>query len=217
MNIAILGPQGSGKGTQAALLSEKMGLTHIETGKLLREIACLNNSFSKKIKKTMLEGNLVSDDILKKVLISVLESANDEGIVFDGTPRNLVQYTLLKNILAARKMKFDKIIMIDISEKETIKRLTSRRTCKECGKIYNLITNPPPTNNVCECGGVLYQRDDDKPEAIIKRLENYKKETIPVLEAAQKDQILIELDGERPIEEIYKDIIAQLNLQEIHS
>lgn len=213
MNIAILGPQGSGKGTQADLLSERKGFIHVETGKLLRKIAESNLPLSQEIRGIMIRGELVADHILEKVLNTALESS-DEGksIVFDGTPRNMVQYDLLKKILSERGLKIDKIFMINIPEEESVRRLSSRRTCGQCGDIYNLITNPSPRGKFCECGGELYQREDDQPEAISKRLENYRKETVPVLKSAQEDGILVEIDGLRPIEEIYKDIEKNLKI-----
>lgn len=208
MNIVILGPQGSGKGTQATMLAEKYNLAHIETGKLLREIANSDHPRSGEIKNIMNNGLLVSDKILGEVMVGVMDNQKDKaGFVFDGTPRNLEQYNLIKKILNEKGETLDKVIVINISEDETIKRLTSRRSCSVCGRVYNIITNPSPNGDLCECGGGLVQREDDQPESIKKRLQTYHERTSKVIDLAREDGILEEINGERPIGEIFNDIV----------
>jgi adenylate kinase len=202
----ILGPQGSGKGTQAELVAEKYDLVHIETGKILREIACSDHPLSSEVKRTMNEGKLVSDKILENILEDVLVSADKNGFVFDGTPRDIDQFNLIDRILSRSGKKIDLVILISISENETIKRLSSRRTCEKCGKVYNILTNPSPGGEKCECGGTLIQREDDFPDLIKKRLQTYYKETSAVLSEARSKGILTEINGERPIKEIFNDI-----------
>lgn len=206
MNIVVLGPQGSGKGTQAELLSEKYNLLHVETGEILRKLTETTSPLAGEVRDIMNEGKLVSDEILEKVLRETLNKPNGSGFVFDGTPRNVVQYGLIEKILKSKGEKFDKIVLINISEPETIKRLSSRRTCEECGKVYNLVTNPPKNGKTCDCGGRLIQREDDKPESIKKRLQTYHEQTSKVIDSAKKDGILVEIDGERPIDEIFCEI-----------
>ncbi|HBC72323.1 MAG: Adenylate kinase [Candidatus Amesbacteria bacterium GW2011_GWB1_47_19] len=212
MNVAIIGPQGCGKGTQAQLLADKSGLDRVETGKILREIAETNHPWGKRIKNMMLKGVLVSDDILLAVLKETLLKDVNNGFVFDGTPRNLSQYELIKEILKKKGEKLNVIILLEISEAETVRRISSRRTCSKCGRVYNLVTNPPPAEKVCECGGELVHREDDFPEAIIKRLGAYRRSTLKVVDAARREGILVEVDGERPIEEIHSDIISKLQI-----
>ena len=211
MNIIILGPQGSGKGTQADLLEHKFGLNHIETGKILRKIAESESPLANEIRDTMNSGKLVSDDILDEVLKEYMNKNVYSGFLFDGTPRNMDQYDLIKNILIKKGEKIDKVILVDISEEETIKRLSSRRTCKQCGKVYNILTNPPP-NDLCECGGDLFQREDDTNEAIKKRLATYHKDTEKVLEQAEKDGLLLKFNGEQAIEKIHEEILEKLKI-----
>lgn len=207
MNIVILGPQGSGKGTQAELIAEKYNLAHIETGKILRNIAGSNYPLSQELRRIMNEGVLVSDEILKEVMQNTIDgTVGKAGFIFDGTPRNIEQFNLLKEILRNKGARLDKVILITVSEGETIKRLTSRRTCVQCGKVYNLITKPSPNGDKCECGGQLVQREDDKEESIKKRLKTYHERTSRVVLEAKKDGILVEINGERPIEEIFNDI-----------
>lgn len=210
MNLIVLGPQGSGKGTQAEMLAKKFDLNRVETGRILRQIAESDHPWGKRIKDMMLRGVLVSDDILMAVLKETLTKSAPNGYVFDGTPRNLAQYDLIKEILAGRGEKIDRVIMLSISEPEVIKRISSRRTCAKCGKVYNLVTNPPVAENKCECGGELVQREDDSPEAIKKRLEAYRKMTLQVVEKAREEGVLWEIDGERAIETIHEEIVRRL-------
>ncbi len=211
MNIVILGPQGSGKGTQAELIAEKYNLEHIETGKICREIASSDHPLSKEIKKVMLEGKLVSDNVLGVILGEILKKSKKNGFVFDGTPRNIEQYNLINKLLYEKGTRIDKVVLINISEGETIKRLSSRRICEKCGKIYNLITKPSPNGNFCKCGGLLVQREDDTPESIKKRLQTYHEQTSQVISLAEADGTLFCVDGERPVDEIFNDIVNSID------
>ena len=213
MNLVLLGPQGSGKGTQAKLLVDKFGFTRVETGEMLRKIAESDHPWGKRIKQMMLKGVLVSDDILMVVLKETLAQPHVKGFLLDGAPRNFAQYEVIRQILAANGERINKVILLNISEAETIKRLSSRRTCKVCGKIYNLVTDPSPNGNKCECGGELVQREDDFPEAIRVRLNAFEQSTEKVIKAARNEGILVEINGERPIEEIHQEIVQKLGLE----
>lgn len=200
MNILLLGPQGSGKGTQARLLCDKFGFSYFESGAYLRRVAENNPE----LKKWLSEGKLVPDEEMTSYLSAFLDSQNlYDGILFDGFPRTASQYRFWKNWLRQRKIKLDLAINLVISEEETIKRLTARRMDSATGEIYNLITEPPPS-------GVdlskLIQREDDKLPAIKKRLALYKERTEPLVVELKKDINVVEMSGERPIEAIFKDI-----------
>jgi adenylate kinase len=213
MNIVLLGPQGSGKGTQAQFIAEKFGLNYIEMGGIMRSIARSDNQYAKPVRDAMAKGQLVPDEFFRLVLWDHINRCDrNKGFIFDGFPRNYPQYEQLKDMLLRFGIKIDKVILLDISESETIKRLAARRTCKVCGRVYNLMTNPPPANGKCECGGELYQREDDTPEATRTRLITYRELTMPVIEAARKEGLLVEIDGEKPIKEIHREIIEKLNL-----
>jgi len=204
MNIVMMGPQGSGKGTQAKLLAERQGFEHVETGKMLRKLAEEDEAVYELI---FVKGELYPDEemitMVEKELGRRGELAADK--VFDGYPRTLNQYTLLKKWLLRLGQKLDLVLLIDIGEAETVRRLSARRTCEKCGKVYNLMTNPPEGES-CVCGGKLVQRKDDTPAVIRKRLDLYQQETLPVVEKARGEGLLVEIDGERPIEEIYLEV-----------
>lgn len=199
MNIILLGPQGSGKGTQAELLAKKFNLSIFSAGDILR------TSTDPKIKSIIDSGNLVPDDVLIQIAKTFIDSHN--GIIFDGFPRVESQYDLLKSMV-----KIDAVVNIEIPESETIKRLSARRTCSKCGEIYNLLTDDKPgADGKCsKCGGELIQREDDKPEAIQKRLQIYREQTHPVFEKAVKEGIGFEVSGDQAIDQVFADICQRL-------
>jgi adenylate kinase len=200
MNILLIGPQGSGKGTQARLLCDKYDFFYFESGAYLRRMAETHED----VRKMLNEGKLVPDEEMTSYLAAYLDDQNlYDDIIFDGFPRTVVQYNFFKNWLTDKKVKLDLGIVITITEKETIRRLTARRLDPATGKIYNLITEPPSPGVDAE---KLVQREDDKPEAIKKRLELYRSQTEPLIEELKRDTTIIELDGERPIKVIFNDI-----------
>jgi adenylate kinase len=212
MNLVILGPQGSGKGTQADLLTDRYGFKHIETGKKLRKVAASDHPLAEQIRKMINSGVLVSDEILMLVIQDEISEANGKNLIFDGTPRNTEQYQMLDKILEKFGGKLDKVILIDIPEAETVKRLSSRKTCQSCGKVFNLLTKLLPESKNCECGGILIKREDDTPEAIKQRLSIYKTQTQQVINEARKRGILLEIDGNKPIEDIHREIVRRLGI-----
>ena len=206
MNIIILGTSGSGKGTQAKLLCGKLGLNYVSMGDILRAAAKNRVDIDETINK---KGELVPDEITYSVLRDYLESKNIvDNILFDGYPRSARQYNFLKTWLTKKGKQFDLALLLEISDKEAIRRLSARRIDRKTGEIYNLITDPPPEKL---SKGNLFIRDDDKPNAIKKRLQWYKDTTNPLIKILKKDGILIKIDGERPIDTIFVDIMRQIN------
>ncbi len=202
MNIVLLGPQGSGKGTQAKILVDEFGFYYFEMGSFLRELA-KTDPLIYEYQNT--KGKLVPDDMFFFAMKALLKDKVDEknDLLLDGFPRSVRQYESLRNWFSEFGVKLDLVIFIDISEEETIRRLSNRRTCAVCGKIWNLVTSPIPKDpNKCECGGELVQRIDDKPEQIKLRLEEYRKNTEPLLGQFEKEGILAKVDGAKPIDEI---------------
>jgi len=206
MNIVIMGPQGSGKGTQAELLIGKFGLQHFEAGKILRSIAASDNQHAGAVKEAMNGGNLVPDELVRLIAWDFINKHKTQGIIFDGYPRSVAQYEQLKDMLARFGQKIDYVMDIEISQAESIKRLSARRKCTVCGEVYNLITEPPTCDH-----NQLVQREDDKPEAIKRRLEIYHQQSHPVFERAVAEGIGIEINGDQLIEVIHEEIMQKLN------
>jgi len=202
MKLIFIGPQGSGKGTQAKIISKKLGILHVSTGDLIR-----NNKgeLKKEVDSYINKGNLIPDSLMLKILKGRLNRMDcKKGFILDGYPRNIKQSGELDQITG-----IDKIIEIKISDEESVRRLSGRRSCKKCGKIYNLETAPKPKkNNLCDdCNIKLFQRKDDSPEAIKKRLEIYHEDTEPVLEKYDS----VKINGEQNIEKVTKDVLNALN------
>lgn len=201
MNILILGPQGSGKGTQGRLLAQKFGFNYIESGRLLRDAARNDPRINQIIN---VEKRLLDDETTFEIIKKSLEQAHDGNLLLDGYPRSPIQYEMLKAWLSAKGQKIDHAILLEVGETETIRRLSARREDKESGKIYNLLTNPPgpeveSTN--------LIQRPDDTPEGIKTRLREYQETTSPLVGIFEKEGILRRVNGERPIEAIFADLV----------
>jgi adenylate kinase len=211
MNLIILGPQGSGKGTQAKILSDKLGLYYFEMGGFLRDLSIRNTEVASFISR----GILVPDDLFFLSMKALMEDKilKGNGMILDGFPRTMVQYQTLKNWFDENGLKIDKMILLEIDDDEVVRRLSARRTCEKCGALYNLVTSPIPKDpQKCDkCGGTLTQRTDDNPETIKKRLSEYRENTVPLLEQAQKDGVLIKIDGEQAIEKVTEAVLAALN------
>ena len=209
MNLLLIGPQGSGKGTQAEILLKTSGLYYVEMGGILRE-ASKNNPT---IEKFLTEGKLVPDDVALTLVIDKIEKENPDkdNILFDGFPRSVAQYEMLSKWLLEKGKKIDVAVLINISDEESIKRLSARRKCGTCGKIWNLTTEPkPPTPEKCECGGELIQRSDDKPEAIKARLDAYHTTTDELVKLLSEKGDLLEIDGTKQISDVSTDIVEGL-------
>lgn len=201
MNILLFGPQGSGKGTQARLLCEKFGFFYFESGAYLRRIAETNEE----VKRAMASGALVPDLEMTSYLTAYFDQKNlYDDIVLDGFPRTLDQYLFLKNWLTDKNVSIDLVLVIEISEAESIRRLSMRRLDPTTGEIYNLITDLPP-EGIDQNKLVL--RDDDQPDAIKRRLGIYRSRTQDLIEFLKKETKVVTLDGERPVDEIHHEIL----------
>lgn len=207
MNIILLGSPSSGKGTQGEMLSKRLGLYYFQTGKLSRDLA----NKDKRIKEIIDGGKLIPEQEMTMYVIDYLKEKHTSmgDILFEGFPRFISQYEALEDFLKTKGDDIDVVISLDISEKEAIRRLSSRRICEKCGEIYNLITNPPPRGR-CKCGGKLVQREDDKFKSIKVRFQYYKDNTKKLIDHLDKLGIIIRIDGERPIDVIHEDIMARL-------
>jgi len=207
--MTILGPQASGKGTQAEFLAEKLNVPNISVGQLLRDEVENKGDLSKMIKEQMDSGGLVSNAIVDKLVKKRLTQPDAQnGFIFDGFPRIRIQARVLTTIT-----NLTHVIVVEISDAEALKRLSGRRTCAKCGKVYNLNSNPPQQENICDDDGEkLITRTDDTPEAIRERLKIYHTETEEVIEFYDKQGIVIKINGEQSIEDVKKEIFAKLGL-----
>ncbi|PIP28606.1 MAG: adenylate kinase [Candidatus Moranbacteria bacterium CG23_combo_of_CG06-09_8_20_14_all_35_22] len=213
MNLIILGPQGSGKGTQAEKLSQKFDLEHIDMGKFLREVALLDTPLGKEIHEIInIKKELVSDKILQEVIhLKIMGLPCEQGIVFDGVPRNINQLEYFETVLKEAGRKIDKTVLINLSEKESLERISKRRICEKCKKVFIFGKDIQSMEEKCNsCGGKIIQRIDDSEEGVKKRLKIFKEETMPIVEYYKKQEKLIEINGDQGIEEVFEDILYEL-------
>jgi len=201
----LLGPPGSGKGTQAKLLAPKLGLAHISLGDLLREAVRNGTEIGKLAKSYLDAGKLVPDEVALKVAEEAMEGK--EGFVVDGFPRTVEQAKLFDELLKSIDVELVKVLYIDLPLNEILKRLTGRRSCKKCGAVYHVVFNPPKIEGACDlCGGELYQRKDDTEDVIKVRFDVYKKETFPLIDYYSKTGKLVKINGSREVKKVFEEI-----------
>lgn len=214
MNIIILGPQGSGKGTQAELLAQKFNLEHIDMGGTLRELAKMDTPLGKEIHKTInVNKGLIPDGLLKEMLRLKFGSLpREEGIVLDGAPRTLEQAKFLESLLQEYGKKIDKVFFVNISEKESINRISKRWNCDKCKAILIMGKDIKRDKEKCpKCQGDIFQREDDTEKGVKKRLEVFRRETMPVVEYYREKGILAEINGEQEVEKVFEEINKYLS------
>jgi len=207
MRLVMLGPPGSGKGTQAERLAEHFNVPHISVGELFREEVAEETEIGKKIESHLNKGELVAHDITHQVVAKRLDLPDaDKGWILDGYPRDLDQAEFLDQLSEP-----EAVLIIDVPEDLSIERISKRRVCEKCQEVYG-INIKPKKEGVCDkCGGKLVHRDDDKPEAIKKRLKIYQEETEPLSDYYKPREIVFRVDGSKDIETLYKEIISILD------
>jgi adenylate kinase len=212
MQFVLFGPPGAGKGTQAKFLSEEFNIPHISTGDILRENVKKGTALGMKARSYMDKGELVPDQLLNDLVHSRLEEPDTKkGFLLDGYPRTIPQAKALDEIMDDLNRKLTAVVNIDVGTNALVRRLSGRRICKACGASYHVSFNPPKVKDICDtCAGELYQRADDTEDAIKNRLAVYKKQTQPVLDYYKKKGVLVDIDGDREIEEVKADVISAL-------
>ncbi len=210
MRIILLGPPGAGKGTQAGLLKEKLGLLHISTGDILREEMKRKTALGIQIQKYVESGGLVPDDIITRIVENKLmtDEVKTQGYMLDGFPRTQQQAEDLDRITEKIGQPIDYTLYMNASEDVIIRRLSGRRICRQCGAIFHVENMPPKKEGVCDfCGGELYQRKDDNEETIRHRIAVYQEKTAPIIDYYEKQGKLRRLNGDEDAETVLQQIL----------
>lgn len=212
MNLIIFGAPGAGKGTQSEFISKNKSVPAISTGDIFRNEVSSKSQLGEKISAIMSKGALVPDDIVLKIVEERIKKDDcKNGFLLDGFPRTLPQAKGLDEMLAGLGKKIDRVISLDVPEENIVERLSSRRICKNCGSKFSIVTLPPKKDGVCDnCAGELFQREDDSPDTIRRRLSVYYVETQPLIEYYKNKDILVTVDGNKSVPEISKDIATVL-------
>lgn len=208
MNIVLLGAAGAGKGTQAAKLVEMLGLTHISTGDIFRKNVSEGTPLGVEAKSYMDAGQLVPDGVVISMVSDRLSQPDcASGFMLDGFPRTLPQAEALDVALSQMGTHLDAVVAIEVPRDILMSRLTARRQCRSCGKIYNVMGEMPSVEGVCDvCGGEVYQRDDDTVEAATKRLDDYDAVTSQLVPYYEAKGLLRPIDGNHPVDEVFADV-----------
>ncbi|MFC1613485.1 adenylate kinase [Patescibacteria group bacterium] len=213
MKIIFIGPQGSGKGTQAEMLNKKLNIPYIYPGNILRENIANKTKLGKLVAEYLNNGKLAPNSVTNDLVKDRLEKDDvKNGFILDGYPRNLIQAEFLDKIAKA-----DIVLEIYISDEEAVSRLSGRRSCK-CGAIYHIKYNPPKQEGKCDkCGGALFVREDDKEDGIKERLSIYHNQTEPLLNNYKKQGILVRINGEQSIEDVHRDVLKEVGKMDLDS
>lgn len=208
MNIVLLGAPGAGKGTQADRLVDTYGMCHISTGDILRAAVSEGTELGKKAKGYMDAGDLVPDDLIIDIMRERLQQPDTKkGVILDGFPRTSTQAVALDTMLSDLKRPLDAALLIDVDPEVIVKRLASRRQCKNCGYIGT------DADKVCpQCGGEMYQRDDDNEATVRNRLDVYQNSTAPLIDYYRGSDKLITINGEKSPDDVFADIVKALHL-----
>lgn len=212
MIIILLGPPGAGKGTIANEIKKKNSIPIISTGDILREAIKKGTELGKEAESYVNSGKLVPDFLIMKIIEERLKEKDcKNGFMLDGFPRTIQQAKDLDLLMERLKSEIDQVFYFETSDNIIIERLSARRVCTNCGAIYNLNYNPPKIKNKCnECGGQLIQRDDDKKETILKRIEVFNEETLPLVDYYKKKNILTRINADQDLEDRLKEVTNRL-------
>lgn len=209
MVVILLGPPGVGKGTQGALLEEALGWERVATGDLLRNAVREGTELGRKAQRYMEGGDLVPDDLIVSLVKELLEGLpGDRGVLFDGFPRTLAQAEALDAVLPEVGRQVDGVVLLEAPDDVLVKRVSGRRSCPECGRVYNIHFDPPVTEGICDaCGAHLTHRKDDTPETVAHRLEVYRELTEPLVAYYQSGGMpVLRVDGDRALDEVTGEI-----------
>jgi adenylate kinase len=215
-HVVFIGPQGAGKGTQAARIAPEFGLAHLATGDLFRALMASDSPLAQEVRSYYDRGDLVPDELTARVLFDALDRHTAErsvtGALVDGFPRNAPQAAILDASISERGETLAAVIHIDVPRTVLLERLTGRLNCRECGRTYHAVFNPPAASGICDiCGGELYTRSDDTPEAVERRLNIYFEQTEPLLDHWRSAGIVYDVNGDQPIDDVAEAIRSTLS------
>jgi adenylate kinase len=212
MRIVLLGPPGAGKGTQAKLMQERIGVHHISSGDLLRAAVAARSELGRAAQAYMSRGELVPDALVIDMIEHRLrQNGFDPGFMLDGFPRTVAQAEALEDRLSGQHMPLQHVISLEVPREELVRRLSGRRTCRQCSAMYHVDLDPPKQAGVCDrCSGELYQRDDDREETIRARLGVYDTATAPLTAFYRGRGLLREVDGTGATEQVLERVLSQL-------
>lgn len=212
MQLVFLGYPGSGKGTQAGRLSEEYKIPKISTGDILRAAVKAQTDLGKQAQAFMDRGELVPDEVIIGMVIERIKAPDSEGgYILDGFPRTIHQAQEFDRVLLQHNKLLSAVISLEIEKKKVIERLTSRRVCGKCGWLYNLLSDPPPSNDLCKrCDGKIYQRSDDKYDTVLHRMNVYEEQTRPLKDYFGSQGKLLQIDGGLSITKVYGEIKRRL-------
>jgi adenylate kinase len=213
MNLILLGPPGAGKGTQASFMVRDYGVPQVSTGDALRAAVKAGSPLGTRAKKYMDAGQLVPDEVVIQIVGERIKEPDcTAGFLLDGFPRTTGQADSLAEMLREAGRRIDHVVCIHVQKEEVVERLSGRRSCRACGYPHHVIFNPPAKEDVCDkCGGELYQRDDDREDAIRQRLETYDNQTQPLIDYYHQRGLLRPVDGQGDVKAIYGRIRAVLS------
>lgn len=217
MNILIMGGPGAGKGTMSAKIVEKYNVCHISTGDIFRSEIGNQTELGMMAKSYMDKGLLVPDEVTNQMVKSYLENLEDKknGFLLDGYPRTIDQARAFDALSEGSDLAIDTVIAMELDFSVLSGRITGRRLCRNCGEIYHMVTKPPKQEGVCDnCGGELYQRKDDTEESLKVRLDEYSRQTEPVLDFYEKKGLVKHINADQPIEKVWQDVQAALESAE---
>jgi adenylate kinase len=212
VRIVLVGPPGAGKGTQAQFIASHLAIPRISTGDIFRYNVTNHTELGRKAREYMERGDLVPDEVtVAMVRDRLAEDDAQEGFLLDGFPRNVPQAETLKKMLLEWDVKLSVVLELVVDEDEVVRRLSGRRTCRRCERVWHVLYDPPARDGICDdCGGELFQRDDDSEQTIRHRIEVYAEQTSPLIAFYADENILIGIDATGPVEEITSRALAAL-------
>jgi adenylate kinase len=212
VRVVLVGPPGAGKGTQAQFIASHLAIPKVSTGDIFRYNVSAGTELGRQAKAFMNRGDLVPDEVTVAMVASrLLEDDAQAGFLIDGFPRNVPQAETLKKMLADWGLRLDLVLELVVDHDEVIRRLSGRRTCRKCGRVWHVAFDPPSVPGKCdECGGELFQRDDDREETIRHRLKVYQEQTQPLISYYADEGILLGIDATGPVEDVTERALLAL-------